>query len=53
MSQAELARALGLPWGQLQWHLYVLEREGYVKCNKQSRRNYYHLTPIRPPTRSN
>jgi len=31
MTQGQLAKATGLTWGSIQWHLYVLEREGRVK----------------------
>ncbi|MCY0890556.1 MULTISPECIES: helix-turn-helix transcriptional regulator [Pyrobaculum] len=31
LTQGQLAKLTGFSWGQLQWHLYVLEREGRVK----------------------
>lgn len=31
LTQGQLAKLTGFTWGQLQWHLYVLEREGRVK----------------------
>lgn len=52
LTQSDLARALNLPWGQLQWHLYVLEREGYVRSHRERRRRYYRLarTPAEAAT---
>ena len=31
VTQAQIAKALNMSWGQVQWHLYVLEREGKIR----------------------
>ncbi|MEZ0319145.1 MAG: helix-turn-helix transcriptional regulator [Pyrobaculum sp.] len=31
VTQGQLVKLTGMSWGQVQWHLYVLEREGKVK----------------------
>lgn len=31
LTQGQLRALTGMQWGPLQWHLYVLEREGKVK----------------------
>lgn len=41
LTQGELAKIVKLPWGTLQWHLYVLEREGKIKRFKKSGFEYY------------
>ncbi len=41
LTQAQIAKALGMSWGQLQWHLYVLEREGRVRRITKNRFTYY------------
>lgn len=31
LTQSQLAKLLSMGWGALQWHLYVLEREGKIR----------------------
>ncbi|MFN3803808.1 MAG: winged helix-turn-helix domain-containing protein [Pyrobaculum sp.] len=42
-TQSQLMRLTGMEWGRLQWHLYVLEREGLVKRVVINHRSYYVL----------
>lgn len=44
LTQSQLAGALGLSWGALQWHLYVLEREGLVKKVYDGYKPLYYVT---------
>lgn len=47
VTQGQLAKLTGLSWGRLQWHLYVLEREGLIKRVVKDGLVYYapaHLT---------
>ncbi len=41
ITQAQIAKALNMSWGQLQWHLYVLEREGKIRRVTKSGFTYY------------
>jgi len=41
LTQGQLARLTGMSWGALQWHLYVLEREGLVERVRQGALVYY------------
>ncbi len=48
VTQGQLARLTGFSWGQLQWHLYVLERDGKVRRVSKNGVVYYvpaRLTP--------
>jgi len=42
---SQIARAAGRPWSSVQWHLYVLEREGRVKSVKIGPFTYYYVNP--------
>ena len=41
ITQAQMVKALNMSWGQLQWHLYVLEREGKIKRVTKNNITYY------------
>jgi len=41
LTQGQLAKLTGMSWGTLQWHLYVLEREGLIKRVRQGALVYY------------
>jgi len=41
LTQAQIAKALNMSWGQLQWHLYVLEREGKIRRVTKNGLTYY------------
>jgi DNA-binding transcriptional ArsR family regulator len=41
VTQAQIAKALNMSWGQLQWHLYVLEREGKIRRVTKDSLTYY------------
>jgi len=41
LTQAQIAKALNMTWGQVQWHLYVLEREGKVRRVPKNGLTYY------------
>ena len=41
LTQGQLAKLTGMSWGTLQWHLYVLEREGLIKRVRQGAFVYY------------
>jgi DNA-binding transcriptional ArsR family regulator len=41
ITQAQMLKALNMSWGQLQWHLYVLEREGKIKRATKNNITYY------------
>jgi len=41
LTQGQLAKLTGMSWGTLQWHLYVLEREGLVRRVRQGALVYY------------
>jgi len=41
ITQAQIAKALNMSWGQVQWHLYVLEREGKVRRVVKNGVTYY------------
>lgn len=44
LTQSQLMKLTGMEWGKLQWHLYVLEREGFVKRVVVNFRTFYVLT---------
>jgi len=41
LTQSQLAKLTGMSWGTLQWHLYVLEREGLIKRVRRGAFVYY------------
>ena len=41
ITQAQIAKTLNMSWGQVQWHLYVLEREGKIRRVTQNGLTYY------------
>lgn len=41
LTQGQLAKITQMTWGTLQWHLYVLEREGRVKRVAKNGLVYY------------
>ncbi|MFZ8840706.1 MAG: winged helix-turn-helix transcriptional regulator [Pyrobaculum sp.] len=41
ITQAQMVKALNMSWGQLQWHLYVLEREGKIRRVTKNSFTYY------------
>ncbi len=43
MTIYEMARELGVQYGAVRWHVYVLEREGVVKTEKRRGRTYVEL----------
>ncbi|MFN7105639.1 MAG: winged helix-turn-helix transcriptional regulator, partial [Pyrobaculum sp.] len=42
---AQIAKSLGKSWGTIQWHVYVLEREGKLKSVKIGPFTYYYINP--------
>jgi len=42
---SQIARVTGRSWGSLQWHLYVLEREGRVRSVRIGPFTYYYVNP--------
>jgi DNA-binding transcriptional ArsR family regulator len=44
-TMAQIAKALGASWGSVQWHLYVLEREGRVRSIKLGPFQYFFTNP--------
>ncbi len=42
---SQIAKATGKGWGAVQWHLYVLEREGRVKSIRIGPFTYYFVNP--------
>jgi len=42
---SQIARATGRSWSSVQWHLYVLEREGRVKSVRIGPFTYYYVNP--------
>jgi DNA-binding transcriptional ArsR family regulator len=42
---SQIAKATGRGWGAVQWHLYVLEREGRVKSVRIGPFTYYFVNP--------
>jgi len=42
---SQIARAMGRSWSSVQWHLYVLEREGRVKSVRIGPFTYYYVNP--------
>lgn len=42
---AQIAKATGKSWGAVQWHVYVLEREGRLKSVKIGPMTYYFTNP--------
>ncbi|MFN3805345.1 MAG: winged helix-turn-helix domain-containing protein [Pyrobaculum sp.] len=42
---AQIAKTLGRSWGAVQWHVYVLEREGRLKSVKIGPFTYYYINP--------
>ncbi len=42
---SQIVKATGKTWGAVQWHLYVLEREGRVKTVKIGPFTYYFVNP--------
>jgi DNA-binding Lrp family transcriptional regulator len=41
ITQAQIAKALNMSWGRVQWHLYVLEREGKIRRVTKNSHTYY------------
>ena len=41
ITQAQMVKALNMSWGQVQWHLYILEREGRVRRITKNGFTYY------------
>jgi len=41
ITQAQIAKTLNMSWGQVQWHLYVLEREGKIRRVTENSLTYY------------
>jgi len=41
LTQSQIAKALNMSWGQVQWHLYILEREGRVRRITKNGLTYY------------
>ena len=41
ITQAQMVKALNMSWGQVQWHLYILEREGRVRRITKNGLTYY------------
>ncbi|MFZ8808557.1 MAG: winged helix-turn-helix transcriptional regulator [Pyrobaculum sp.] len=41
ITQAQIAKALNMSWGRVQWHLYVLEREGKIRRVTKNSLTYY------------
>lgn len=44
-TMSQIAKALGKSWGSVQWHVYVLEREGKLKSVKIGAFTYYFVNP--------
>lgn len=44
---SQIVRAVGKSWGAVQWHVYVLEREGRLKSVKIGAFTYYFVNPRR------
>jgi predicted transcriptional regulator len=42
---SQIVKATGRGWGAVQWHLYVLEREGRVKSVRIGPFTYYFVNP--------
>jgi len=42
---AQIAKAVGRSWGAVQWHVYVLEREGKLRSVKVGGFTYYFTNP--------
>jgi DNA-binding transcriptional ArsR family regulator len=42
---SQIVKATGRSWGAVQWHLYVLEREGRVKSVRIGPFTYYFVNP--------
>ncbi|ACB39744.1 transcriptional regulator, ArsR family [Pyrobaculum neutrophilum V24Sta] len=42
---SQIAKATGRGWGAVQWHLYVLEREGRVRSVRIGPFTYYYVNP--------
>ncbi|MGC8583775.1 MAG: transcriptional regulator [Thermoproteus sp.] len=49
LTQSQLAKLMGVAWGRLQWHLYVLEREGKVRRVSKDGTTYYAPTHAELP----
>lgn len=45
LTQGQLAKLLGMGWGALQWHLYVLEREGKIRRAVSNGLVLYSISP--------
>ena len=41
ITQAQMVKALNMSWGRVQWHLYVLEREGKIRRVTKNGLTYY------------
>ncbi|ABL87485.1 transcriptional regulator, ArsR family [Pyrobaculum islandicum DSM 4184] len=41
LTQSQIAKAMGMTWGQVQWHLYVLERDRKVRRVVKDGVTYY------------
>ncbi len=41
ITQAQIAKTLNMSWGRVQWHLYVLEREGKIRRVAKNGLTYY------------
>ena len=41
ITQAQMVKALNMSWGQVQWHLYILEREGKIRRVTKNSLTYY------------
>lgn len=44
-TMAQIVKALGVSWGSVQWHLYVLEREGKVRSIRLGPFQYFFTNP--------
>lgn len=44
-TMSQIVKALGKSWGAVQWHVYVLEREGKLKSVKIGAFTYYFVNP--------
>lgn len=44
-TMSQIAKSLGKSWGAVQWHIYVLEREGRLRSVKIGPFVYYYVNP--------
>ena len=47
ITQAQIAKTLNMSWGQMQWHLYVLEREGRIR--RVTKNGFIYYVPATAP----